>query len=149
MSICGQLFQWARIINNPADIVGLVQNIHYSHLINAFNWLHLKYHFSTTRYSLFNNACYNLSSKSKLLWSYPVKPTLTFQGIINIYMYKQHFTTHVSYTISELLFNTLLYIYLTLFIILIQINCIHLPTLFFVSTHNMICISNTPRIVRM
>ena len=54
--------------------------------------------FLTTRYSLFNNPCYNLSSKSKLLWSYPVKPSLIIQGIINVY--KQYFTTHISYTFS-------------------------------------------------
>jgi len=37
-------------------------------------------------YSLFNNAYYNLSSKSKLLWSYPVKPPFIIQGIITVYI---------------------------------------------------------------
>jgi len=48
--------------------------------------LHVKSFFLTclTIYSLFNNACYNLSSKSKLLWCYPVKPSLIIQGIINV-----------------------------------------------------------------
>jgi hypothetical protein len=40
--------------------------------------------FLTTRYSLFNNACYSSSSKSKLLWSYPVKLSLIIQRIINV-----------------------------------------------------------------
>jgi hypothetical protein len=50
-------------------------------------------HFLTKRYSLFNNAWYNLSSKSKFLWCYPVKPSLIIQGIINVY--KQYFTRRV------------------------------------------------------
>ena len=37
-------------------------------------------------YSLFNNAYYSLSSKSKLLWSYPVKPPFIIQGIITVYI---------------------------------------------------------------
>ena len=61
-----------------------------TNLIKTTEQIHV-YLFLLTRYILFTNACYNLSSKSKLLWSYPVKPTLIIQGIINIY--KQYFTT--------------------------------------------------------
>lgn len=34
----------------------------------------------STRYSVFNNTCCNNSIKSKLLWSYPVKPILIIKG---------------------------------------------------------------------
>ena len=99
--------------------------------------------FLTTRYSIFNNACY----KSKLLWSYTVKSKLCIQGTINIY--KQCFTTHVSYRLFHNYFSihfcifVPFYIHLTLFVFLLRINCIHLSLLCFVPTHNMICISNT------
>jgi hypothetical protein len=47
--------------------------------LNFLIYLNLCYLFLTTKYSLFNNACCYLSSKSKLLWSYPVTPSLIIQ----------------------------------------------------------------------
>ena len=91
-------------------------------LFDIVGYVHSNIQFSlflATRYSLFNIACYNLSSNSKLLWSYPVKPSLIIKGIINLY--KQYFTTHISYTFFHnyfsmhcciLLNNTLEYIFL-------------------------------------
>jgi hypothetical protein len=51
----------------------------------VFKIFYCKLLFLKTRYSLFNNtfynnACYTISSKPKLVWSYPVKPMLIIKG---------------------------------------------------------------------
>ena len=72
----------------------------------------------TTRHSLFNNACYSSSSKSKLLWSYHVKPSLIIQGIIRYindmlqHIYHIIFHTYFSIRFCILLNNTFEYIFL-------------------------------------